>query len=336
MSIRTCSACISDKYFLNPDDNLREKQGLLSYKPVSISDRQLIEPYIKAQHFENSELTFTDIYIWRRSWHVEWAIYAGALYFRMRMPGKCLMYPVMPLDGVLTREMLDMAIRDMHQSGLRAVMTSVSEPYLNRLKAIMTEGICAQELIDFEDYVYRAEDLRELKGKHYHGKRNHVTRFMRDYAGRFIYRPLRTCDKAACLKLWDKWYAERVGIMDKDQLLDAAQERDMISEVFDVMNTLDMRGGAVELDGEMAAFTLCEREGDTMYVRLEKGLDKFEGIYAYINQMFANSGFDGINWINREEDMGIPGLRRSKQSYYPDHMVKKYMVDFDAVVGGTQ
>ena len=63
------------------------------------------------------------------------------------------------------------------------------------------------------------------------------------------------------------------------------------------------------MDGEMAAFTLCEREGDMMYVRLEKGLDKYEGIYAYINQMFAREGFDGINWINREEDMGIPGLQ---------------------------
>lgn len=336
MDTCTCSACSADQYFLNPDDQLYERRGLLNYKPVSLADRQRLEPYIQAQHFENSELTFTDIYIWRLSWHVEWAIYGGALYFRMRMPGKCQLYPVMPLDGNLTRDMIDVAIADMRKSGLKPIMGSVSEEYLARLKAVMPEGVSAEENIDFEDYVYRAENLRELAGKRYHGKRNHVARFMRDYAGRFTYRPLRACDREACLALWDKWYAERVGIMDNAQLLDAAQEREMIADVFGSMNQLNMRGGVVEMDGEMAAFTLCEREGDMMYVRLEKGLDKYEGIYAYINQMFAREGFDGINWINREEDMGIPGLRRSKQSYYPDHMVKKYMVDFDDVKGGAQ
>ena len=74
MDTCTCSACSADQYFLNPDDQLYERRGLLNYKPVSLADRQRLEPYIQAQHFENSELTFTDIYIWRLSWHVEWAI----------------------------------------------------------------------------------------------------------------------------------------------------------------------------------------------------------------------------------------------------------------------
>ena len=87
------------------------------------------------------------------------------------------------------------------------------------------------------------------------------------------------------------------------------------------------------MDGEMAAFTLGECERDTMLVRLEKALDQYEGIYAFINREFAEHGFEGISWINREEDMGIPGLRRSKQSYYPDHMVKKYQIDFSGCRG---
>ena len=214
-----------NQYFLNPDDQLYERRGLLNYKPVSLADRQRLEPYIQEQHFENSA-NCSPTYIWRLSWHVEWAIYGGALYFRMRMPGKCQLYPVMPLDGNLTRDMIDVAIADMRKSGLKPIMGSVSEEYLTRLKAVMPEGVSAEENIDFEDYVYRAEDLRELAGRRYHGKRNHVARFMRDYAGRFTYRPLRACDREACLALWDKWYAERVGIMDNAQLLDAAQRDD--------------------------------------------------------------------------------------------------------------
>ena len=330
MDTCTCSARSNDQCFFNPQDQLMERRGLINYRPVCLTDRAQLEPYIQAQRFENSELTFTDIYIWRKSWHVEWAVALGALYIRMRMPGKCLMYPVMPLDGVLTREMLELAISDMHKSGLRAVMTSVSEEYMERVRAVMPEGWRPTELIDFADYVYRAEDLRELVGKRYHGKRNHVARFMRDYAGRYAYRPLRACDMGECLKLWDKWYAGRVEGMDMDQKLAAAQEREMIAEAFGAMNLLGLRGGVVELDGTMAAFTLGERERDIMYVRLEKGLDEYEGIYAFINREFAREGFEDISWINREEDMGIPGLRRSKQSYYPDHMVKKFQLSFEA------
>lgn len=309
---------------------LAEREGLLAYKPLALMDRAVLEPYIQAQEFENSELTFADMYIWRKSWRVEWAIALGALFMRMRMPGKCLMYPVMPLDGRLTRAQLELAVGDMRSAGWRPVMTSVGEGYLQRVREAMPLGWRELELEDFEDYVYRAQDLITLKGRNYHGKRNHLARFMRAYEGRYVYRPLRACDMAECLRLWDRWYAERVGGMDDGERLAAAQEREMVAEAFGAMHLLGLRGGVVEVDGSMAGFTLGERERDTLLVRLEKALDQYEGIYAFINREFAEHGFEGVRWINREEDMGIPGLRRSKQSYYPDHMVKKYQLDFSA------
>lgn len=328
MDTCTCAARGGEDGLYKGNCMLADRQALLAFKPLALVDRAVMEPYIQAQDFENSELTFADMYIWRKSWHVEWAIAQSALYMRMRMPGKCLMYPVMPRDGQLTRAQLELAIRDMDCAGMRPVMTSVSEEYLERVRAVMPLGWKETELNDFEDYVYRAHDLITLQGRRYHGKRNHVTRFMRAYEGRYMYRALRACDMSECLRLWDKWYSERVGQMSMEQRLAAAQEREMIAEAFGAMHLLGMRGGVVEVDGEMAAFTLGERERDMMLVRLEKALDQYEGIYAFINREFAEHGFEGINWINREEDMGIPGLRRSKQSYYPDHMVKKYQIDF--------
>ena len=132
----------------------------------------------------------------------------------------------------LTREQLELAIQDMRSAGLRPVMTSVSDDYLERVRAVMPLGWRETELIDFEDYVYRANDLITLQGRKYHGKRNHVARFMRTYEGRYLYRTLRACDMNECLRLWDRWYAERVGGMDMDQRLEAAQEREMIVEAF--------------------------------------------------------------------------------------------------------
>ena len=328
MNTCACAARSGEDGLFKGNCKVAERRDLLTFKPLALMDRAVVEPYIQAQNFKNSELTFADMYIWRKSWHVEWAIAHDALFMRMRMPGKCLMYPVMPRDGRLTREQLELAIQDMRSAGLRPVMTSVSDDYLERVRAVMPLGWRETELIDFEDYVYRANDLITLQGRKYHGKRNHVARFMRTYEGRYLYRPLRACDMNECLRLWDRWYAERVGGMDMDQRLEAAQEREMIVEAFGAMHLLGLRGGVVELDGEMAAFTLGECERDTMLVRLEKALDQYEGIYSFINREFAEHGFEGISWINREEDMGIPGLRRSKQSYYPDHMVKKYQIDF--------
>lgn len=300
----------------------------LDFKPLALMDRAVLEPYIQPQLFENSELTFADMYIWRKSWRVEWAIELDALYMRVRMPGKCLMYPVMPRDGQLTRAQLELAIAEMRSASLRPVMTSVSEGYLERVKRAMPAGWEFKELPDFEDYVYRAQDLASLTGRRYHGKRNHVARFMRTYEGRYAYRPLSVCDVSECLRLWDRWYAERAGGMTTDERREAMQEREMVAEAFAAMNALGLRGGAVEIDGDMAAFTLGERERDIMFVRLEKAMDQYEGVYAFINREFAERGFEGITWINREEDMGIPGLKRSKQSYYPDHMVRKYQIDF--------
>lgn len=328
MDTCACAARSGEDGLYKGNCMLAERRDALNFKPLALMDRAVMEPYIQAQNFRNSELTFADMYIWRKSWHVEWAIAQDALYIRMRMPGKCLMYPVMPRDGKLVRSQLELAIEDMRSADLKPVMTSVSEEYIERVRAAMPLGWQATELVDFADYVYRANDLITLQGRRYHGKRNHVARFMRAYEGKYIYRPLRACDMPECLRLWDKWYGERVGGMDAEQRVAAAYEREMIGEAFGAMHLLGLCGGVVELDGELIAFTLGERERDTLLIRLEKALDQYEGIYAFINREFAERGSEGATWINREEDMGIPGLRRSKQSYYPDHMIRKYQLDF--------
>lgn len=170
---------------------------------------------------------------------------------------------------------------------------------------------------DNSEYVYLAENLINLSGKHYHSKRNFVTRFKKQYAYSFETYTDEMFDDA--VRLINTWAAEK-SIDDEEEIGAFTMMLKHLSELSGFADVLKIDGKIVGIAvGDISANGVGE-------VFFEKGDTEFDGIYAAINQMFAEKHFSGIKYVNRQEDMGISGLRTAKLSYKPEFLVDKFTI----------
>lgn len=174
----------------------------------------------------------------------------------------------------------------------------------------------------YSDYLYSAESLRTLVGKDLHAKRNHINRFQREFP-QHEFAALRPEDFPDALKLVADWCEEK-GI---DKLDMFESDYRPIRELLDHYEVLGLRGGAIRIDGQLVAFSIAsEPINQTSVIHVEKAKAEYPGLYAAINRYMADQILPDVSWINREEDLGVPGLRKAKLSYYPHRLIHKYEV----------
>lgn len=173
---------------------------------------------------------------------------------------------------------------------------------------------------DYYDYIYLQSDLANLSGKKYHSKRNHISAFSKKYD--WHYEKIGN-DNIEKVKLcFEKWYSENAERMDELMLC----EKQGIETVLDNMELLDVSGGAIVVEDNVVAFSLGSAINNRVYdVHFEKALSEYQGAYATINREFAKNELSDYEFINREDDMGIEGLRKAKLSYKPVRLIKKYI-----------
>ena len=209
------------------------------------------------------------------------------------------------------------------EKGFPFTMRGVTAEHLPQLLAIFPDCTVESER-PLWDYVYSAEKLATLSGKHLHGKRNHINRF--ESQNDWEFRPMTKDDHPACLALLDEWMSENP----EDLHAGAADERMAIERAFDHFEPLGLMGGVLFVSGILAAFTMGEPVcAHTFVVHFEKARSDLNGAYPMVNREFVRlirQRYPDILWINREDDMGLDSLRQSKESYHPDHMVEKYTV----------
>ncbi len=231
--------------------------------------------------------------------------------------------PLGPLDG----DRLEQILTDLDEIfteknwPLTAMFVDESYlPYFEELGHYQAE-ISFDE--DFSDYVYVGSKLAGLKGKDYRAKRNHVNKFIRDYPS-FSYRKLTKSDKARAVELVRSWCEEKE-IDCGDPLLSDCQP---IGQLFDYWDELEVRGGVIFDNDSLIAFSMGSLidQGREAVIHFEKADPSYEGLYAVINQLTVLHEFPDAELINREEDMGDPGLRLAKESYLPLKKLKKYRV----------
>jgi hypothetical protein len=180
------------------------------------------------------------------------------------------------------------------------------------------KGYTITPLRDMWEYIYRTEDLIKLEGRKYHAKRNHIRRFLKDY--RYTWRDLTPQDLPQCLEIFDAWA--------QPHEIDGniTGERSAVAEAVSLLDELGLKGCLVYVEDKPAAFSVAERiTPDMVLIHLEKARD-YPGLYTFINQQFLERDFADTLWVNRQEDMGIPGLRKAKESYYPERYIQKFMI----------
>jgi len=288
------------------------------FKPLDLEDREQITSICRAFPPTTSELTFTNLFMWRKQYRFSWSTAGGALLVAANPPGG-QPFALPPLGGndltAAFRLLVEHLKRLTPLPEIRRVPEDLARRYAKPL------GLDAQEDPAHSDYVYRTESLVALSGRKYHRKRNHLNQFRSAYAYR--YEPLTPALIEACLELQEEWCRLRECVHNQGLL----GEEHAIHEALRHFHELDSSGAAIVVEGRVVAFSLGEPlNPDTAVIHVEKANPEFPGSYAVINQEFCQHSWSAYTYINREQDLGEEGLRQAKLSYYPDHLITKFVL----------
>jgi uncharacterized protein len=238
-------------------------------------------------------------------------------------------WPVGSLEGFELKSLMDQAWRVFQQNGWPFRLMYIDELYLPLLENLPGYQVKITYKRDFDDYVYDAEELRQLSGKTLHGQRNYFNRFTRSYPD-YEYRQLTAADRDEALNLVRSWCIEKS--LDCQNLCQS--DYLAIKQAFDDFPVLDIRGGAIRVAGRMVAFAFGSLlRGETAVIHFEKAASGYDGLYAAINKFILDYTFPDVRFVNREEDMGIAGLRKAKEAYCPVRMIHKYEAILNRVGG---
>ena len=289
------------------------------FKPVTIDFMAMAQAYKFPWKLQNSEYTFTNLLMWSTDECIKLAEYEDALFVLLQY-GKEPPFMFAPL----TRQPRDGYARAVQNAAAYFKELGV-EPLFHAICGPLREAFEEQcpdyaliEDRDNHDYIYNTQDLLYLKGKKFHAKRNHINQFMANYDYEYV--EIRPDMLDECMNVYQNW------LRNKDtQQPGVLGEREAIGQAIRYMDLLGVKGGGIRIDGQLVAFTLGQRIDDEMAViHIEKADDSIVGLYAMINQQFVTHEWMDTLYINREEDMGIEGLRKAKLSYHPVKLLEKY------------
>ncbi|MFA6282523.1 MAG: phosphatidylglycerol lysyltransferase domain-containing protein [Desulfurivibrionaceae bacterium] len=283
----------------------------MTLRPLTLDDNQFVTEYLRRFPPEVSELTFTNLFAWRHTrpiWIDEFR--ESLLFFTETKTGLAILgNPVGPvsLPEVFTEYTSRIAGADRFPK--------------DKIPEFLLDGATIVEDRDNADYVYRREDLATLAGRHFTKKRNHINQCLAAYDCQYEMITPETVPE--CLAMQDRWCAAR----------DCKTEPGLCGEYRAIVETLrnyrefPLTGGAIRIDGTIEAFAVGERLNPSTAVwHFEKAMPQFHGLGQLINQWFTRENLSEFTYVNREQDLGIPGLRKAKESYFPDHLVEKVRI----------
>ena len=286
------------------------------YQELTIGHREEIDRFLASDPPFSSELTFTNLFIWRHHYRPLWRAEIGFLLLICRPPeGEPFgLRPIGPGNPGLALETL---IHDLEGLTDTPAIRRVEGEFLARLSD--PDRFSTQEDPANSDYIYLAQDLIELKGRKYQKKRGHLHRFTRNNS--FEYAPLTPDLVGSLLDLQESWCRIR-DCRTSPELLD---EDRAVFEALTHFGELGFKGGLIRTQGRVEAFALGEQLNPrTAVIHIEKANPGIDGLYAAINQLYLQETWSGVEFINREQDLGLPNLRKAKLSYHPHHQVIKH------------
>lgn len=297
---------------------------MLQFRVLRLSDRDWVQKALKASDFRGCEYSFANNLAWRRAGNSQAARYED-FYISVSLDTEdgvpSFAFPAGRGDyRLVLREMAETAIH----WGKPLRIYGVTEPGLKLLSEIAPEGFTAVPYPDGFDYIYETKNLIELAGKKYHKKRNHLMRFRREYEN-YCFSEMTADDFDECIAMAARFYNEKHGYTDSSSVI----EQYAIHTYFSHFEELELCGGVLRVDGKLAGFSIGEPLcSDTFVTHIEKADIAYHGVYTALTQAFTEHFAKDFRYINREEDLGLEGLRKAKQSYYPVMMLEKYRCEF--------
>lgn len=284
-------------------------------RKIELADRATMGAFLDSYPTEISERTFGSIFVWRNyEGRSELSQVEGHLIISWykRGIGRVALPPVGPEPAGVAAQLAKPEALAMHKfEGIYGVV----EPLSGSLSSL---GLRVDPLRDDWDYVYRVMDLIELQGPKYHTQRKELKKVLLNHD--LSFEPLTKGLRSACLELEEKWCDIKHCSVDKY----SHAEDGALKEAILHMDELGFVGGVAIVDGRVQALAVGERlNSNTATVHFEKANPEIRGLYQFINQQFCENVLSEYEFVNREQDVGEPGLRRAKEGYHPDHFVQK-------------
>ena len=285
----------------------------INWKPISLSDRELFE-----NHGNNSDgiamFGFASLFFWKSYYKTSFALINGNIVCRgLSDSGNCVIY----FPRGLNNEISDTVNKIIDCSECKVKFLPLTESTANIIKEAIPQA--SVKLLDGKcEYVYNQSDLALLVGKKYHAKRNHIAKFDKNYDYEYIPVTENNLDMLAeCAEhLFNK-------IENSPR-----EEYTAIQTAIEHFKELELRAAIIKVDGKYVAYSIGSSINEnTADIHFEKADRDFEGSYAKINNCFAKNAFGDKLFLNREEDLGIEGLRKAKLSYYPCKLNQMYSVE---------
>jgi hypothetical protein len=294
-----------------------------TFKHPELSDRQWVTGLLAKEGSRACEHNFASIFLWATAYPQQIARVGDRLLVQM-LGGPGLSH-LFPMGAGPLAPALEAAKADAAAHGVPMTLICITAEQKAQLEAEFPGRFVFQEDRDGYDYLYTVDKLADLAGKKLHAKRNHISRFCDSYPD-WLFEPITADNIADCKAMEKEWFAQQVADERADRNLD--HERQAVLVALDHTDELGLTGGLIRAEGRVLAFSLGSlTTADCYNIHFEKAFGDIQGAYAVINRemaRWARNTWPELKYLNREDDMGLEGLRKAKLSYYPDLMLEKY------------
>lgn len=297
----------------------RRNRAMIEFRPVRLEDRATIERFTMSSDITNCDLSFANMFCWQEVYHSAWAIVDGFLVIRFHIDGGDRLGYMQPVGEGDCARIIPALREDAHAHGQRLRIIGLTDRGREMIRQMHIGLFAFESDRALEDYVYAADDLRNLPGRRYQPKRNHINRFMAEYPD-YRYEELTPDRFDECMQLEREWRRNHEG-----HTSELCAEQRAMQRAFAHFAELGMTGGCIYVGERMVAFTYGSAVNDhTFDTHVEKADTDYDGAFTVINCLFARHLPERFTLINREEDLGIEGLRRAKLSYHPAVIQHKF------------
>ena len=315
---------------------------MIDFTPITLQAQEIFEQYMARDNIALSDMNLTNCYMWRHAREITYAVLEDTLVIQTRYVGSepFVFFPI----GAASIEHAYSVLENL-RAHYRTLDLPLHIASMSKEQAIALDshfGSTSVSVREKFDYIYNVAELIALSGRKYHKKKNHINAFLQEYV-HFVFEEISARNIPAILQAYEQWVEANPNKSDglKYEFLGIIEELGAYEDLW-------LNGGVIFIDGKVAAFSFGEelpcvlesessaqlsdepkeqgvrKQGKVAVIHIEKGDAHYRGIYQAINQQVLEHCFSDCVWVNREEDLGIEGLRKAKLSYQPAFLREKF------------
>lgn len=292
---------------------------MMEFQRLNFENKEAYDRILMACPERGCEYSSANLFLWGKQ---KIAFSHGCVAFFSHFYGKSV-YPY-PIGNGSKKAVIEAILHDARMRGIPCRLTGLTDADREELESWFPGKFHLRTIRDSFDYVYEINGLADLKGRKFQKKRNHFNRFKAEHPNYQVVE-INACNLPLAQRMVDQWYRTR---LKEDPEGDYLLENIAMARAFQNYGWLGFEGIMLIDDGKVLAVTIGSRMAPNMFdIHFEKALEDVDGAYNAVNCEFARFlrlKHPEVQYLDREDDMGLEGLRKAKLSYNPHHLIEKH------------